>query len=381
MSSPALRDLEPLVVAASSGDRDAFGQLVGATSGVVSSIALAILGDLETSRDVAQDVFLAAWRDLRKLRNPASFLPWLRQLTRNRAHHVLRTHVRARRHRAEEVTEDFLEAVADPRPDASVRLVAREDAAALAEALAVLPDDTREVLTLFYREGQSVSQVAELLDLTDAAVKKRLSRARESLRDAVLERAADTLRATAPTAAFTAAIVAALSTTAPATASASALVASKGLLEVGLGGKVLVVALAALPGALGGIAGVLLGTRSHLTEARDEEELNGVRRYRVVASLAVLFFALSMPLGEIATGWRYWPAMDFFAFVLALAWMQHVWLPGIIRRRLDAEMREDPVRATARRRRERRNAIIGWSLGLTCGTLGLIAGMWMSAHR
>jgi DNA-directed RNA polymerase specialized sigma24 family protein len=123
-----IQDLEPLVVAAAAGDRDAFGSLVTATSGVVSSISLAILRDLDMSRDVAQDVFLAAWRDLRKLRNPSSFLPWLRQLTRNRAHHVLRSHVRARRREADSVTETFLESINDPAPDASAQLgCARRD--------------------------------------------------------------------------------------------------------------------------------------------------------------------------------------------------------------------------------------------------------------
>lgn len=39
-------------------------------------------------------------------------------------------------------------------------------------------------------------------------------------------------------------------------------------------------------------------------------------------------------------------------------------------------MREDPHRALTRRRRERRAAIIGWTLGLTFGTLGLLLGMW-----
>src|ERR1700752_1157619 len=129
-----IHDLEPLVTAAAAGDRDAFGHIVTATSGLVSSISLAILRDVDMSRDVAQDVFLAAWRDLRKLRNPASFLPWLRQLARNRAHHVLRSRVRARRHEADAVADDYLQAINDPRPNAAAQLVAREDAAALAGA-------------------------------------------------------------------------------------------------------------------------------------------------------------------------------------------------------------------------------------------------------
>ena len=80
-------NLDAWVVAAARGDVDAFARLVSATSSLVSSIALAIVRDLDVSQDVAQDVFLVAWRDLRRLRNPASFLPWLRQMTRHRAQH------------------------------------------------------------------------------------------------------------------------------------------------------------------------------------------------------------------------------------------------------------------------------------------------------
>jgi RNA polymerase sigma factor (sigma-70 family) len=374
-----IHDLEPLVVAAAAGDRDAFGLLVTATSGVVSSISLAILRDLDLSRDVAQDVFLAAWRDLRKLRSPASFLPWLRQLARNRAHHALRSHVRARRREADSVAEDFLNTINDPGPSVAAQMVAREEAGALARALDALPDDTREVLTLFYREGQSVAQVSALLDLSEDAVKKRLSRARATLREAVLDTVGQTVRATAPGAAFTAAVMGGLTIAAPATASASALAVSKGAAQAGLGAKFLVIAGSALPGALGGVAGVLGGTRSLLREARDDEERRSVRRFRLVASLTVVVFALGFPVGAALTrSWRVWSAINFALFIATLALLYTVWLPRILKRRFEAEMREDPVRALARRRHERRMAIVGWTLGLTCGTLGLVLGLLLS---
>ena len=60
-------DLEPLVAAAATGDADAFARVIGATGGLVTSIALAIVRDVDMSQDIAQDVFLSAWRDLRKL--------------------------------------------------------------------------------------------------------------------------------------------------------------------------------------------------------------------------------------------------------------------------------------------------------------------------
>lgn len=78
MSDALALRLAPDVRAAARGDQQAFARLVDATRSTVSSIALAILRDVEQSRDLAQEVYLLMWRDLRKLREPTSFLPWLR---------------------------------------------------------------------------------------------------------------------------------------------------------------------------------------------------------------------------------------------------------------------------------------------------------------
>ena len=86
--------IERLIVAelpaAQRGDRDAYGRIVAACQNTVTAIALAITRDVSASEDIAQDVFLNAWRQLRRLRNPASFLPWLRQIARNLARDHLR---------------------------------------------------------------------------------------------------------------------------------------------------------------------------------------------------------------------------------------------------------------------------------------------------
>jgi len=108
--------LETDVLAASAGDALAFGRLVDQTKSAVTAVALAIVGDHPASQDIAQDVFLAAWRNLGKLRSPASFLPWLRQTTRNRAHTWLRD--QGRRRLAATRVDVLLPEVADggPRP-------------------------------------------------------------------------------------------------------------------------------------------------------------------------------------------------------------------------------------------------------------------------
>ena len=215
------------VAAARAGDRQAFARLVDATRNVVCSVTLAIVRDVAISEDLAQEVYLAAWTALPTLRAPDSFLPWLRQLARNRAHEHLRGRVRWRRRHAD-WQPDVAEASPDRAPLASDRLITGEERQALVEALDALPDETREVVTLFYREGGSARQVADLLGLSEGAVKKRLERARTALREAVLARFAESVRKSAPSATFTLAAMAGLAAAAPGTASAAALVGGAG---------------------------------------------------------------------------------------------------------------------------------------------------------
>lgn len=85
MNAVTLDALQSDEALAAGGDRQAFARVVGATSRMVTAVTLAETRDLETSRDAAQEAYLHAWRDLRTLRSPASFLPWLRELARRRA--------------------------------------------------------------------------------------------------------------------------------------------------------------------------------------------------------------------------------------------------------------------------------------------------------
>lgn len=367
-------DLEPLVAAAATGDADAFARVIGATGGLVTSIALAIVRDVDMSQDIAQDVFLSAWRDLRKLRNPASFLPWLRQMTRNRAHHVLRGRVRARRWMVQPPDDRQIEAIVDGRAGVAERLVANEDREIL-----------REVLTLYYREGQSVAQVAALLDLSEDAVKQRLSRARETLRGTLLQRLGDTLGATAPGGAFAAAVMAALPLAAPVTASALTVSASK---AAGAGGAasasvwasivwLFAAAAAVFATAFAGVLGVVFGSRALVREAQDDQERRDLRRFTYAGIAIVIVTAIGFELRSRITT-SDWPDLLIFAgFTLALAVLHFVWLPQILRRRFEAEMRADPRRALARRRLERRCTTIGWTLGLGGAWVGLILKLWL----
>lgn len=353
------------VALAAAGDRDAFVRLVDSHANVVTRIALAIVRDLHASQDIAQEVFLVLWRDLRKLRNPDSFLPWMRQVTRNQAHTWLREQ---KPNMSARDADAILAAAVDPRLTPP-EVFEREEQQRIVDAvIGSLPDDAREVITLYYSEGRSVKQVADLLGLSEVVIKKRMSRARERIREDLLERFGETLRRTAPGAAFTTAVAASLTIAGPSASAATAVTASK----IAGGSTLLALLLSALPGALLGGAGVLFGVRKNLAAAIDDEERRQLRRFGAAGVLTVcaaaLGFAVAGQLESLVV-----LVVTQVLFVAGLSWMYLRWLPRIVARRVAAELERDPVAAAQRLRRGR---ILCWA-GLTAGvSMSTAAVVW-----
>ena len=277
--------------AAQRGDTQAYGRLVGATQRMVASVALAVTRDVHTSEDIAQETFLSAWQRIGQLGNPQSFLPWLRQVARNRAI----DHVRAQRYRETPVDPlDTLAAVAASQHGPAEQFVSDEQARQLAEALDEIPETSRDVLLLYYREGEDTREVAALLGITHAAVRKRLQRGRDSLRAEWLRRFADAARGTAPGVAFASAVGAAVAGMAPATATAAVAGAGLGAGKLGLGGKSLLAMLGAAAAAIGLVLGaVWLETRYYLRRANSEAVRRAVRHNGMLyAALMATYIAL-----------------------------------------------------------------------------------------
>ena len=348
--------IESDVLLAREGDEAAFGRLVESSASTVCSIALAIVRNVQASEDVAQEVFLSAWANLKKLRNPASFLPWLRQTARNQAHLWRREHAR------ELVDEDTVAAALDGRPSQSDRILAAEERRVLGEALDQLPDEAREVLILYYREESSSRQVSTLLGISEDAVRQRLSRARGLLREEMLGRFAATVARTAPGAAFAGAVAGALTFAAPAASAAVLTSTAAG----GLTG--ITVAKVTFFGAALGWFGVLLGMQ-YLEPVFDEEEGRALKRFRNTVLLVITAggaaVALSLPSawGVLISAQSMYAVLAFFYFVR---------LPRILQRRMEWEMSVNPETAKLKRRQWMWSTI-GRAVGATIGGAFLMA--------
>jgi len=90
MTPVATSEDAELVNASLTGDREAFGQIVARYQSLVCSLAYSATGSLNQSEDLAQETFLAAWRELRGLREPAKLRAWLCGIARNLVNNSLR---------------------------------------------------------------------------------------------------------------------------------------------------------------------------------------------------------------------------------------------------------------------------------------------------
>ncbi len=222
MPAPATSDAE-LVARTLAGSREAFGEIVARYQTLICSVTYSATGSLTQSQDLTQETFLTAWKQLTDLRQPASLRAWLCGIARNLNYRARRNQHREPTHAAEPL--DAVIDSAGPEVPTADHVISREEESIMWRALERIPESFREPLILFYRQHHSVEQVAKLLDLSEEAVRQRLSRGRKLLEEEVTTFVEGTLRRSAPGPAFCAMVVAAL----PANAGLSAgLAAAKG---------------------------------------------------------------------------------------------------------------------------------------------------------
>ncbi len=177
LSRPSEDDLVDL---ARGGDNSAFDELVRRTYSDTYALALKLTGDPEDARDVAQDVYLRAFKALQRFRGDAKFSTWLYRITANCAANQLG---RRKRHRHDELDE--YNQVIDLHPDSDPQL--RTDASLLRDrvehALSRLPDRLRAVVVLREMYDLTHEAIATELGITETAAKVRLHRARQKLKE------------------------------------------------------------------------------------------------------------------------------------------------------------------------------------------------------
>ncbi|HCU34250.1 MAG TPA: hypothetical protein DGT21_02040 [Armatimonadetes bacterium] len=154
------------------GNRDAYAELVDRYQSRAVAVALAMCGDAETARDLAQEAFITAYTSLPKLREPARFGPWLWGILRN----TCRKHLQRGSRRSASLDSD-------PLPEPQAPLEASE--AELISVLRTVAEPHREILACKYLLDMDYEDIAAMLGISVNNVRVRCFRAREALRQAL----------------------------------------------------------------------------------------------------------------------------------------------------------------------------------------------------
>jgi len=185
---PGMRPVPKLMELARCGDTAALGQLLQLDRRLRRRV---------NPSDLVQDTMLAAHCDFGKFQgcSEGELLAWLRQILINCLHHVIETHLRAKmRDMRREVSVEqigvvldrsacnFNQMLADRGPSPSAPLLQRERAVALADQLARLPAQYRDVIVLRNLQGLSFAEVADRMDRKPGAVRMLWLRAIEKFK-------------------------------------------------------------------------------------------------------------------------------------------------------------------------------------------------------
>ncbi|MHB8690012.1 MAG: sigma-70 family RNA polymerase sigma factor [Solirubrobacteraceae bacterium] len=179
-------DERALIARARAGDEGAFAQLVTEHSARVYGALRRFGLDAQEADEVAQEVFLRAWRGLARFEERSQFSTWLYRIAFNEAQRRL-----ARRPPPTAFSRPGDEDAIAALPDAigagpQARTLDREFAHMLEQALAQVPADLRAAVVLRDLEGLSTEEAAAVAGVRQAAFKSRLHRGRMQLR-ALLE--------------------------------------------------------------------------------------------------------------------------------------------------------------------------------------------------
>ena len=173
----SLDDLISLICAIREGDHQAFSMLVERFQGMGFVVAFNMLGNKELAEDALQEAFLAAYRELHKLREPAAFPSWFRRLVVKYSDRL----IRKKSIQTEPLGETTVinEHINDP----AKMFEQMEGHYTLQTALNNLPSSQRIPLKLFYYQGYSQKDIAAFLGLPLSTVKKRLFDARHNIKE------------------------------------------------------------------------------------------------------------------------------------------------------------------------------------------------------
>jgi RNA polymerase sigma-70 factor, ECF subfamily len=175
---------QALVERVQQGDKKAFDILVLKYQQRIIKLVARFVRNGDEVQDVAQESFIKAYRALKNFRGDSAFYTWLYRIAINTAKNYLVSASRRATTSAVDVQDaeqydsgDWLREYATPEKE----LLAAEIKQVIYKAIAELPSDLKEAVTLREMEGLSYEEIADVMDCPIGTVRSRIFRARDAI--------------------------------------------------------------------------------------------------------------------------------------------------------------------------------------------------------
>ena len=165
-----------LVEKAQKGDRHAYSQIVKQFQNLAVGYAYSILRNFPLAEEAAQEAFIEAYLNLKRLRKPAAFPGWLKKIVFKQCDRL------TRKKRLPVVSDVQTGEIISSQSSPSAIAERRELQQIVTRAIELLPNAEREVITLFYIGERSQKEISAFLEVPVSTVKNRLFNARKKLK-------------------------------------------------------------------------------------------------------------------------------------------------------------------------------------------------------
>ena len=170
---------EIIVERALTGDAEAFGEIVRRWERRIFALTYGMLGREEEARDATQEIFLAAFRNLRGFRGEAKVSSWLHRIAVNQC---ISRQRRAKTRSESALDDQHEDSFATPLNYSPARVAeGRQETLAVRRAINSLPIELRQVVVMKEFEELTFREIADALDLPLSTVKSRLYTAMKQL--------------------------------------------------------------------------------------------------------------------------------------------------------------------------------------------------------
>ena len=163
------------------GNTDAFGVLITRYKRLIYNTAYRMMGSAEEAEDISQEAFLRIYNSLAKYNPEFKFTTWALKITTN----LCLDSLRKRKAETVPIEEEF--DLSDNSPTPEEEYIRKEKQRQVQQAIAKLPDKYKQLLILFHHRNLSYQEIMEITGESLTIVKNRLYRARQMLKDILLE--------------------------------------------------------------------------------------------------------------------------------------------------------------------------------------------------